>query len=414
MHPAAAYTFDRPYRTLLWRAFNAVGGLLRRCGRRCPLSVDRVVARARWQTGLDDWGEEQGHEPLRRLLESFEETARLTPLGRTLIRATCVQMVKARLSVRQAIQAHPEVLAERVVRPVFVLGLPRTGTTLLHKLLCQDAGGRPLLLWETLWPAAAPDLSPRRRARLLRLARLYVNLYTRRLMPQVRSIHPMEAEGPEECTLLLLNSFQSPAWAVYGSLPRYLGWLRGLGAAERRRAYEEYRLQLQLMQWGSPVRHWVLKSPFHGFALDTLLDLFPDACVVQTHRDPPQVVASACSLYAVLRGVNTDVLDCRRLGGEVVEHLKQDILEPLRRARSAHPGRVFDVQYQDLVRDPVAVVNRIYDHAGRKVDPGMEERMRRWLAENPPNKHGTHRYDLGQFGLSRAAVEALFADQAGV
>src|SRR5262249_29759892 len=149
---------------------------------------------------------------------------------------------------------------------------------------------------------------------------------------------------------------------------------------------EEYCRQLQLLQWRGPERHWVLKCPFHGFGLDALLRLFPDACLIQTHRPMAQVLASACSLCAVMRSVYTDRVDGVQVGADMTEHLQEDILRPILEARAAHPGRVLDVQYRDLVRDPIATVFRIYDHAGRKVDAGMEGRMRRWLAENPANR----------------------------
>jgi hypothetical protein len=391
------------------RVFNSVGRGLRRLGWKRPLNADDVLAGARRRARLDDFGDESFVEPLRVLLESFEEDAELTPLGRLMIRLNCVYYALSRLRVRHALKAIPEIPGQPVRRPVFVVGLPRTGTTLLHNLLCQDPSGRPLLLWEGFQPAPDPHLRPGKKDPRVRQARRLVWL-TDRLAPQLRTVHPLGAEEPEECTQLLLCSFLTPAFLLLGRVSGYADWLRGQTPDDVRRTYEDYRSQLQLLQWGGPDGHWVLKSPAHSFGLDAILSLFPDAAVIQTHRNLAQVLPSACSLFGIVRGVYSDAVDPLQLGPELARRLHQGLIDPALRAREAHPGRVFDVSYDALVRDPLGTVRAIYAHFGREMDPEMGPRMERWLAANPANKHGKHHYDLAQFGLTREAVDREFAD----
>jgi hypothetical protein len=396
-------TFERPPQPLPVRVFNGVGRLLRRCGWRRPLSAEGIVHAARRRTGFDDFGDLDVREPLGLLVESLEQENRLTPLGRCLIRRSLARLVEARLAVVSKVKEHPEVLQQEVSRPIFVLGLPRTGTTLLHRLLAQDPAARTLYLWETIWPAqeAAPHRDPRIRRTRRALA------LTFRLMPRLQSIRPLSADAPEECRLLLMNTFRTPGFGQYGTITGFLRWLDGLGDENTLQVYREYRRQLQLLQWQRPPRRWVLKCPMHAWGLEALLRLFPDACIVQTHRELAEVIPSACSMRATHHGLYVEDFDPGRIAAEATEYLARRILPAALRARSAHPGRVFDVSYRQLVRDPLGVVAGIYQRFGLALSAQAEEGMRTWLADNPQNKHGPHRHSLEQFGLDRAAIDRL-------
>jgi hypothetical protein len=397
---------QRPHRSMPIRVFNAAGRLLRRCGWRRPLSADRILARARRRTGLSDFGELDVREPLGRLVEALERENRLTPLGRVLIHYGLSQLAEARLVVQESLRRHPDMLRERVVRPVFILGLPRTGTTLLHRLLAQDPAGRALSLWETTRPAPA---DARDRNNEIRQTRFHLAVVTRHLAPGLMAMHPVEAEAPEECSLLLMNTFRVLGnFGQYGHIGGFREWLDTLGPENTRLVYEEYHKQLQLLQWRCPPRHWVLKCPQHTLGLDALLRRFPDACVIQNHRPLAEVLPSACNLRLATMGMYADDPDPRRVATEACDYVTKRVLGPAARARGAHPGRVFDVSYRSLVRDPVAAVGAIYEHFGLRLGSEAEGRMRRWLAANPQGKHGRHRYSLEQFGLDRAAVDALF------
>jgi hypothetical protein len=402
-----ATTFQRPYRPLTMRLLNGMGRLLRGVGFRRPLRPSAILEAASRETGLSDWGDESFRPGLERLVQSFEEDSRLTPLGRLFMRYGLVQYAKTRLLVQYWVTREPGILKEEVRRPVFVVGFPRTGTTLLHKLLCQDRRGRPLLLWEALEPAPSPDFIPGAFDPRIGRAQQFVTLTMRYGAPDMASIHPLDAEGPEECIFLLLNTFRNPAYLIFTDVRGYLDWLRERGDKERLPVYQEYRRQLQLLQWRRPGRHWVLKSPMHLWGLDTLLRLFPDAHVIQTHRDMNKVIPSGFSLKAVSRGMYSDHVDCERIGTEIQDYY-HDFFQPMVKARAAHPGRVFDLHYRDLVRDPVAAVRAAYEFFRIEPNDGMEERMRQWLARNPANKHGVHHYSLAQFGLTVEDIKKWF------
>jgi hypothetical protein len=397
-------TFQQPYRTFGVRVFNAVGRQLRRWGWRRRLSLQDILDSARRWTKLSDWGDERFQEPLGVLLESLEEDAQLHSVGRLLIRLNCIHFVSNRLRVRRFLKDHPEVLEEPVPRPIFVVGLPRTGTTLLHNLLCQDPGGRPLLLWEALQPA--PDADKRDRRRLN--AQRFVTLVDRWGAPELKTVHPLNAHGPEECTYLLFNTFLTPAFFLYGPVRGYIDWLHVRGRELLRSCYEQFRTYLQVLQWRSANTYWVLKSPAHSFGLEALLSVFPDARVIQTHRDMNQVVPSACSLFAITQGLYSDDVDPHRLGRDVLRLLGTDLLDRTGSAKKRNPTRVFDIHYPSLVADPIGAVRSAYEFFGTDWDEETEQRMKRWLMRNPVHKHGVHRYDLAQFGLTRSDVESAF------
>jgi hypothetical protein len=206
----------------------------------------------------------------------------------------------------------------------------------------------------------------------------------------------------------MMNTFRTPFFGQWGVISGYAKWLDGLGLENKLRVYESYRQQLQLLQRGRPSRRWVLKSPIHATGLEALLQVFPDAGVVQTHRDLAEVVPSTCSLFATFRGMYSDNVDLSRLGTHLIQNLVHRSLGVALRVRAAHPGRVCDVVYRDLVRDPTGTVRRIYERFGLPMSADLATNLQDWLAANPQDKHGRHRYSLEQFGLDRAAIDQLF------
>ena len=398
-------TFEKPYRTWGASAFNLLGRRLRHWGWKRPLTVQGLLDSAYRYTRLSDWGEERFHEPLRVLVQSLEEEAELTPLGRLFMKVNLRHFLANRLWVRQYVKQHPQALQEPLPRPLFVVGLPRTGTTLLYNLLCQDDSRRPLRLWEALQPAPNGDLAGGKRDVRRTKAQLFVHVINRWGAPTLRSVHPLDADEPEECTTLLLNTFISPAFSLLGNVPSYVAWMRGRGRELMPWVYEQYRTYLQVLQHQDRRAAWVLKSPAHSFALQALLTVFPDACVVRTNRDIKQVIPSACSLFAIVQGLYSDKVDCRRLGPEILREMN-DLQQYVRQDADRNPERVFSVEYRSLVSDPIDAVTRIYRHFDLPLEERMEQRMREWLTRNPANKHGVHRYDLAQFGLTEEDVSA--------
>jgi hypothetical protein len=293
---------------------------------------------------------------------------------------------------------------------LYVIGLPRTGTTLLYNLLCQDPNCRPLMGWESFFPVREPGLKgrpPKRDTRKESGGSLVRRVD--RLAPRLKSVHELVSDGPEECTWLMNSTFVSPGLVLQARMPSYEVYLRSLASETWRDVYGRYADTLKLLQQDSAADHWVLKSPAHLMGLNELLDVIPDACVVQTHRNVTKVIGSCCSLFSVVRGIYSDHVCEETLGPEVVEHLRFGVMRGLE-ARRDKADRICDIGFEPLVKDPIGTVRRIYERFGYPYDPKMEAGMQKWLKENPQGKHGSHKYELSQFGLTDSHVRHAFAE----
>src|SRR5512143_2892637 len=288
------------------RAFNAAGGALRAVG--IPvvrLDAATLCARACRATGLEDFGDPWFREPLGVLLAALEREAALHPLGRVIARSDLTRLLENRLRMTDVLARHPEIAAAPVARPLFVVGLPRTGTSILHELLAQDPANRVPMTWAAMHPYPPPERATYRSDP--RIAALDQHLSgVDRLLPEFKKMHPMGAELPQECVALTAHDFASMLFSTTHRVPSYQAWL---DRADLRPVYASHRRQLQYLQWRCPAEHWVLKSPGHLWALDALLAEYPDACVVQTHRDPLRVIASLASLVATLRSMASNDID---------------------------------------------------------------------------------------------------------
>jgi len=390
------------------RALNALGGVLRRVGvPQMSLDEETLLDRARRATRLSDFGDEWFRTPLRRLLDSFEREAGLTALGRIIAHADVARLLENRLRMTDVRARHPEIGAQAIRRPLFVVGLPRTGTSILHELLAQDPQSRVPMSWEVMYPYPPPE-----RATYTsdpRIAQVDTHLGgVDRLMPGFKQMHPMGAELPQECVAITAHDFASMLFSTTHDVPSYQAWL---DAADLRPVYASHRRQLQYLQWHCPSQRWVLKSPGHLWALDALLAEYPDACIVQTHRDPLKVIASLASLVATLRSMSSHRIDRRAIGLEWTERLV-DGLTRATRVRDHLPAGTtppFDMQFGEFLRDEIGMVRRIYAHFGWTLSDDAAERMRRFLAANPKDKHGAQRYTLADAGLRAGTERARYA-----
>jgi hypothetical protein len=396
--------FPLPARLALgsWRALARVG-----VGR-TPLAEASLVAAARRASGLEDFVDESFREPLRRLLASLEGEARLHPLGRAMLRQTLVRALVNRLRLEDLCARNPEIAELPVEAPVFVVGLQRTGTTLLHRLLTCEPALRPLLSWEALnpapFPGSAKDAASRgERDPRMRLAET-AERGLRYLAPEFFAIHPVEAHAPEEDVLLLDLSFVSPTADATLYVPSYSAWIRD---TDQRPAYRYFRRIIQLLLWQRAGR-WLGKTPHHLENLDALLDVFPDAKVIQTHRDPVRVVASYASMMAHGRALFSDRVDVREVGHQLASRAVRAVTRAME-VRDRAPAESFlDLAYADFVADPIKQMRRIREFLGLYPTPGTEAKMQRYVDANPQNKLGVHRYRLEDFGLDRAELERAF------
>jgi hypothetical protein len=387
----------RAMRTMV-RATNAGGAMLRRGGLSfVSLDEQGLLDAARRATGLDDTGDDAFRVPLREVLRGLETEARLTLVGRIAARQDVLGQLGNRLRLEADRRRHPEIATEDVRQPLFIVGLPRTGSTLLHHLLAQDPGSRVAQAWEVMFPSPPPEA--RTYGSDPRIAKAARQLgWFDALTPDFKAIHPLGARLALECIAIMSPTFLSPRFHTTYHVPTYQEWLerQDLGPA-----YRFHRRFLQQLQWRTPARRWVLKAPAHLFAFDALLETYPDARIVQTHRDPTTVLASVASLTAVLQRAFTDELDPLEIGQEVSRRWTNGLDRAMRLRQSGRVSaeRFFDVHYHELVRDPMAVIRRIYEHFDIPLTEDAAAAMRRFLGENPKDKHGAHRYSLSTFGL---------------
>jgi hypothetical protein len=381
------------------------GRLAARAGIQASLEPGRLRRAAERRTGLTDYGPDDGwDEALARLSADLRGPARLTPVGRIAARVHLVDLLANRLRMHADRNAHAAVDSEPVIAPLFIVGLPRTGTTLLHMLLAQDPANRVPRTWEVMHPSPAEGDE---RCRTNKTARELA--WMERLAPGFRAMHPLAPELPQECVAIDSHTLQSYEFQSTHYVPDYQAWLeqRGLSAA-----YRHHRRFLQYLQWQQAGMHWVLKAPAHLFGLSMLVETYPDACIVQTHRDPLEVLASLASLSTAMRGAFSDCVDPVAVGREMSARWGDAVLQAVNQRVSGRlPERAFmDVDYRNIVASPLDTVRSIYARFGRTLSDEAERAMRRFLAENPKDKHGRHRYSLDAYGLNREREAARFAD----
>lgn len=388
------------------RALNAVWGALQRRGlARSALTRESLVRSARRRTGLEDLGADfeapVTRESLARLLAALEDEARLHPFGRMVIRGTLVELLATRLRLEALVQRHPEIEAAPVEAPVFIAGLARTGTTLLHRLLGCEPRLRPLLSWEGLSPA--PPLGGRRDRRMARARTAERSL--RYLAPEFFAIHPVEAEGYEEDVLLQDGSFMSPTVDATLPVPRYSAWLHGV---DQRPMYRYFRRLVQLLLWQRP-GIYLGKTPHHLENLPALLEVFPGARVIVTHRDPAKVVPSFCSMMAHGRRLFSQEVDLLDVGRQLRAKQWKGVTDAMEARRRLPEAAFVDVHYADLMADPLKEVRRIYDFLGWQLEPAVSRAMQAYCSRNPKDKRGRHAYTPEAFGLTREGLDRDFA-----
>jgi hypothetical protein len=387
--------------SMLARALNTGGRVVERAGMApvVRLQAESLLGEARRRVGHDDLDADID-EPLRRLLDSYERDANHTFIGRVAAHRDALRLLENMLRMAADRRRHPEIAAEEIRRPIFVTGLPRTGTTIMHGLLAEDPANRVPYTWECLFPS--PPTEIRRYDPRIRAAERQLRWF-HRLNPDFRRIHPTGARLPEECLIITSHSFLSFQFNTAHFVASYQAWLE---QQDLRPSYTAHRRFLQHLQWRSHAERWVLKAPAHVFGLRALFDVYPDARVVFMHRDPLEIVPSAASLHTCLRGTFSTHVDPRVVGAEQAARWANGITRALaaRDGGCAPPERFVDVHYADLMRDPIAAVRRVYEHFALPASDDLEMRWRLFLGANPQGKHGPHRYDLKRFGL-RPEVE---------
>jgi hypothetical protein len=373
-----------------------------------------LLAEACHCTGLSDFGDESFREPLAKLLEAIEREARLTPAGRAGQRMRIVGLLSARLQMQDWLAHHPEIEDERIDVRFVVVGFPRTGTTLLQRILARDPRSSWLAWWECRHPAPLPgwQVKDARRQRDPRIARAEAEAAAMiAANPALAAVHPFDALAPDEDVMLLEHAFQSSPPAGSMNVPSYLRWHL---AQDGRASYTDHARFLRFLQWhkrirGEPVGPFVLKAPHHMVHLDRLLEHYPGATIIQTHRDPLETLPSLASMALELRRLTSDIVypsECADYA-LTTARCRLERTENVRRATGGQ--RFVDVWFGDIVTDALAVVERIYDRIGLNLLASVRDEMARYVVENGRDKRPPHGYTLAQFGLDVDAIRREFA-----
>lgn len=370
------------------------------------LDETSLVTEAIARTRLTDFGPDDFREPMRRFLAALEREAKLHYVGRTLARADLVEWLGNRLRIVDLCRREPAVERAPVAAPLFITGLPRTGTSILHELLAQDPANRVPLAWEVKQPVPPPEAASFETDPRIDEAERAVRLWCD-VVPEYDAMHELGARVPVECIALSAPSFRSDELAGRHVVPSYAAWLAG---ADLRPAYAWHKRTLQVLQWRNPKERWVLKAPSHMASLDALFAIYPDARVVQTHRDPLTVMASVASILFATAWVRSDAVDPEAVLGWFTGETCAHLLGNAMRVRDAGREAQFaDVLYADLVRDPIAAIARVYERFGLAFSAEAASRMRAYLAAKPKGRHGAHRYEFEHTGFDRVAERERFA-----
>ena len=366
------------------------------------LAADELIDDARKATGLERFDSESFREGLDILVSDVNRGERPEPLVQR-IRRDFVAALANRLKTTAYLDSRPELLARPIKRPVFVFGVPRTGTTLLSNLLAADPARRSPLTWEIDDPVPPPTTAslytdPRA------LGRLEMERKMLAARPEMGKYYRGSAIYPNECVFIMAHDFKTLMWESRGKLPGYHEWIFQTDVTS---AYAYHKRMLQLLQAEAP-GIWNLKMPSHALFIPALLKIYPDARLIWTHRDPFAATGSLCSLISLAHQGYMGKVDVAWLA----ENYPRQAAAHANRAMDAREAlgedRIIDVQYGDLLRDPIGTMRKLYAALGDTLTPQAESHMRVWLDDNPRDKFGKHDYQLAQFGLSVETLAPLF------
>jgi hypothetical protein len=370
------------------------------------IDAEDMLADARRSTGLTDWGDERFRRNLTEVVDCVLRQDGLTPLARVILRQAFLRALCNRLWVQEWLRSHPAVRDQRVERPIFVLGFPRTGTTVLQNLFAAHPDRRGLPFWQLTVPVPVAE-DREEDARRRRRTTEWMLFAAYRAAPEMAEVHYIDAETLEECWPLFGNSFAVMNWELQSGLAEYGDWIQQ--HADMNQAYREYRTFLQIQLDRQPARQLVLKCPEHLWFLDALLDVFPDACVVWTHRDPFETLGSYCSLMSLQWRTLYGHIDRARMGAFMECRLLVGIDRALAVRDRVGERSFFDARFTDVVKDPIGVVEHASAHFGIDCSSDHRARMATWLTKKRADDRGRHKYDPLDYGLDADEVRGRYA-----
>jgi hypothetical protein len=373
-------------------------------------TADDVLKLASQRTGLTEIDSDSWRDGLQLILDDVNNSRAFTQFGRERILDDATNALGRRLQVHGYIQEHPEVLDAPVERPLIVLGMPRTGTTVISYLLDRDPGRRSLLHWQCVDPIPpAPTETLRTDPRCLALLDEQRKILEMVTQAKVALPHWEDADGPTEDMFIHNQDFKGLSWDSFLSTARYSEWL--FDETDMTSTYEYQKRYLQVLQSTAP-GSWSLKMPSHSVHIEALLKVFPDARLVWAHRDPYKATGSLANLWQLPKGMthNPEAIDLEVMGRNAMWQMRYHVERPLRARERIGDDRFFHMYYHEMMRDPMDVMRRIYEWAGDPLTAEAEARMRNWLAEHPQDRFTLNSYSLDQYGLSVEQLEPVFAE----
>ena len=372
------------------------------------LSPDALLEEASGRAkGLTDTGEPQFREGLERLCASLEEEGRLNAIGRMIARERIILSTVNRMNYLEDRRQNPSIAEQRIVAPIVVVGMPRTGSTMLHDVLAQDPASRAPLTWETMFPSPPPEpatfeTDPRIEACDATFPDVDAQI------PAFKAMHPMGARLSQECVTTMADTMVSPLFHNQFRVPAYQDWVDD--EADFAKVYEFHEWQLQHLGWKVMRDRWVLKTGAHMWGLSHLLDRYPDARIVFTHRDPVKSMTSYASLTSLVRSMGSDEVDPLEIAEDWTARIKK-MLERSMAVRDEHDhpqAQFFEMYFQDFVKDQFGVVERIYEAFDLPLSGEAADRMKTFIADNPKDKHGIHRYAPEEYGVDPDRIRESF------
>ncbi|MBF6555804.1 MAG: sulfotransferase [Acidimicrobiales bacterium] len=374
------------------------------------LELDSIVHEASERAGgISDLGPGPFTDPLQLAVDSLESDGRLNPIGRMIARERMIGHTTNRLNYVNDRKRFPGIADERIVKPVFIIGMPRTGTTILHDILAQDPSNRVPLTWEAMFPSPPPEAATfHTDPRIAACAATFPSVELQ--IPAFKAMHPMGAELTQECVTMMGEAMCTPLFHNQFRVPTYEDWVDD--GADWSHVYVFHHRQLQHLQWHHHRDRWVLKTGAHLWGLDSLLERYPDARIVFTHRDPVKSMTSYASLTALVRSMGSDTVDPEEVATDWTARLCKILTRGLhvRQTRSYPDAIFYDMFFSDFIRDQFASVAAIYDAFDIPMSDEAAQSMQAFIADNPPGKHGIHRYAPHEFGVVPERVRSEFRE----
>lgn len=375
------------------RRINAMGDSVGGAGNLVALDVEELVGLAKDSTGLDDFGDFDGdwRGRLEALVRDMNGPANLSTMGRLMSRQEILRCLRTRLFMQAELKAHPAILEEEIVAPIIVTGQARSGTTILFELLAEDPNARAVMGWESAHPVPGEH----DRDALIAMTECEQELWCD-VQPGYASIHEHRSDIPVECITPTMPSFGSFMWFITNQTEE---WDPDFVAT-----MQFHKVYLQLMQYQKPKATWVLKTPVYLPVLDLVFSVYPDAWILLSHRDPMKTIPSGLSTLANVRWQRSPAvnLDAIGAGGTAMFDLMVHIQN--RRKAGDLPDQLIDIHFLEQMRDPVEAIRSVYEKMGRPFESAHAERIRTYLANKPKGKHGTHHYDVADWGFTKEEV----------